>query len=168
MSVYAKIGYESPGAPKKGLTVFDQRIFGIIAGVCADEASKIGEVEISIDDLKSRSRVHEIAMARQIFFNIVWREYSGRNISLKDIGRYMGRDHSTVLHSLRVHENYFQTRDELYMSLYTRCRLIYSEALNALSDGLPSEIDRLSKDIMVLELRRKELLDELRNKQDGK
>ncbi|MFP4544239.1 MAG: chromosomal replication initiator protein DnaA [Candidatus Kapaibacterium sp.] len=63
--------------------------------------------KIQIDMLESKSRKHEIALARQMAMYLAKQLTS---MSLKSIGStFGGRDHSTVLHSCQTIENYLVT-----------------------------------------------------------
>jgi chromosomal replication initiator protein len=55
--------------------------------------------KISVDDLQSRSRKKTIAFPRQVSMFLA-RKYT--ELGLAEIGRVFNRDHSTVLHSIRV------------------------------------------------------------------
>jgi chromosomal replication initiator protein len=57
------------------------------------------QFNINIDELKSRTRKRSIAFPRQIAMYLT-RKYT--EISLADIGSLYNRDHSTVLHAIRV------------------------------------------------------------------
>jgi chromosomal replication initiator protein len=62
---------------------------------------------IAIENLESKSRKHEIALARQMAMYLA-KQYT--ELSLKSIGSFFGnRDHSTVLHSCTTIENYLCT-----------------------------------------------------------
>jgi len=83
---------------------------------------------IDIEDMESNSRKHEIALARQMAM------YLAKNLtrlSLKNIGAaFGGRDHSTVLHSLKTIDNYLFTDSSFkneYQSIHKKC-LNYIEA----------------------------------------
>ena len=62
---------------------------------------------LSPEDILSRSRDRSIAHARQ---EVIWRLYSARHpdgarrFSMPQIGRYLGQDHTTILHAIRAHE----------------------------------------------------------------
>ena len=72
---------------------------------------------ISINTIESKSRKHEIALARQMCMQI---SKKLTNLSLKSIGAHFGgRDHSTVLHSCRAIDNYLET-DKKVKSDYER------------------------------------------------
>lgn len=62
-----------------------------------------GQFNVSIQDLQSRSRKKSIAFPRQIAMYLA-RKHTGE--SLADIGRTFNRDHSTVLHSIKVVANH--------------------------------------------------------------
>lgn len=57
------------------------------------------EFKISIDELRSRSRKRAVSYPRQIAMFLT-RKYTEE--SLADIGSYYNRDHSTVLHAIKV------------------------------------------------------------------
>ena len=57
------------------------------------------QFKVSVSDLRSRSRKKVIAFPRQISMYLA-RKYTEEG--LVDIGRAFNRDHSTVLHSVRV------------------------------------------------------------------
>ncbi|MCL7489158.1 MAG: chromosomal replication initiator protein DnaA [Desulfobulbaceae bacterium] len=57
------------------------------------------QYKISLDELKSRSRKRSVAFPRQIAMYLT-RKYT--DSSLADIGSLYNRDHSTVLHAIRV------------------------------------------------------------------
>ena len=55
---------------------------------------------VSVEALLGQSRVGEIAQARQALMHRA--HAAGRGLS--QIGRWLDRDHSTVLHGVRAHE----------------------------------------------------------------
>jgi chromosomal replication initiator protein len=72
---------------------------------------------IAIDDMISKCRKHEIALARQMAMYLS-KKYTQH--SLKSIGSYFGnRDHSTVLHSCQTIENYIVTDKSVKLSFET-------------------------------------------------
>jgi chromosomal replication initiator protein len=62
-----------------------------------------GQFNVSIQDLQSRSRKKAITFPRQIAMYLA-RKFTEE--SLADIGRAFNRDHSTVLHSIKVVSNH--------------------------------------------------------------
>jgi chromosomal replication initiator protein len=58
-----------------------------------------GQFKVSVEDLRSRSRKRSIAFPRQVAMYLS-RKYTEE--SLTDIGRAFNRDHSTVLHAIKV------------------------------------------------------------------
>ena len=88
--VHGAAGYEP-----KPLTIDD------IKGVVGDYYG------LEVEQMESKSRKHEIALARQMAMYIAKQLTS---LSLKSIGsHFSGRDHSTVLHSRQTIENYLVT-----------------------------------------------------------
>lgn len=71
--------------------------------------------DVDIDLMKSPSRIHETALARQTAMNLLKTKLP---LSLNKIGQYFGnRDHSTVLSSMRAVEKSMYT-DPKYRNLY--------------------------------------------------
>lgn len=67
--------------------------------------------EISIDQLKSKSRKRDIVIGRQVAMYLA-KKYT--DVSLKDLGQvFGGRDHSTVIYSLKTVEDLLETDDKL-------------------------------------------------------
>ena len=72
------------------------------------------ECSIRVSDIANRSRKTEIVNGRFIFCGIM-KEYFG--YSLKKIGEFVGgRDHTTVIHSIREYRNRYDN-EENYRSL---------------------------------------------------
>ena len=81
--------------------------------------------DIPVEMLESKSRKHEIALARQMAM------YLAKNLtdlSLKNIGKnFGGRDHSTVLHSYSAIENYLVTDKEVKSAFETLLRKLKND-----------------------------------------
>jgi chromosomal replication initiator protein len=77
---------------------------------------------ITVEDMRSKSRKHEIALARQMAITLT---KNLTRLTLKQIGAaFGGRDHATVLHSIRTIENYCFTDQMVkkdYETLYNQC-----------------------------------------------
>jgi chromosomal replication initiator protein len=74
---------------------------GIIQQVCK-------RFEVTVKQMESKNRKREIVEPRQIVFYLLWRySYS----SLKTIGRYFNRDHTTVIHGRDTVQNLIDTDD---------------------------------------------------------
>lgn len=61
--------------------------------------------------LRSRTRQKDIVVARQLFFTLLKTDDYG---SLTTIGKLLGRDHATVLHSIKTIYNYIEVYDKKY------------------------------------------------------
>ncbi len=80
---------------------------------------------ISIEQIESKSRKHEIALSRQMCMYLA-KKFT--NLSLKAIGFHFGkRDHSTVLHSCTAIDNYLAT-DKFVRSDYEKLFSYCSES----------------------------------------
>jgi len=60
------------------------------------------ESAVTVDEILSKTRIQNIAEARQLFCYVV-RERFG--MPFAKIGRIIHRDHATVLHSMKAHRN---------------------------------------------------------------
>jgi chromosomal replication initiator protein len=68
-----------------------------------------------VELLAGKTRKHEIVLARQVAMYLAKQL---TNLSLKSIGSYFGgRDHTTVLHSIQMIENYFDTDQTVTQSV---------------------------------------------------
>jgi chromosomal replication initiator protein len=82
---------------------------------------------IDIEKIESKSRKHEIALARQMSMYLAKRF---TNLSLKAIGSHFGgRDHSTVLHSCTAIDNYLST-DKFVRADFEKLNQLCKEASN--------------------------------------
>ena len=63
----------------------------------------------------STSRKYYLVLYRQLFCYIAHKKYG---YSKSEIGRYLSKDHTTVIHSIRSVNNYFDTDDKLVKALY--------------------------------------------------
>ena len=72
------------------------------------------ECSIKVSDISSKTRKTEVVNGRFIFCGVM-KEYFG--YSLKKIGEFVGgRDHTTVIHSIREYKNRYQN-EEHYRSM---------------------------------------------------
>jgi hypothetical protein len=71
----------------------------IIFNPITEKSIRPGQFKVTINDLCSKSRKKAITFPRQISMYLA-RKYT--NQPLADIGRAFNRDHSTVVHSVRV------------------------------------------------------------------
>ena len=67
--------------------------------------------------VRSNSRKRELVWARNIFMVIARREYG---FSTTQIGFFLGRDHSTVVHSTERHDSSLTTKDIPYILWYKK------------------------------------------------
>lgn len=75
---------------------------------------------ISVDLMRSSRRTREIVIARQVYCYLA-KQMFGTRFTLKKIGLTIGeRDHTTVIHSVNTAEDYIDTNEQGFMSLYKR------------------------------------------------
>jgi hypothetical protein len=78
-------------------------------------------MELTEEMLRSRSRMYHIAVTRQLAMFIMYRHL---NHFLSQIGRYVGRDHSTIIYGVGVIESRIEV-DAAVANLYKRaCDLL--------------------------------------------
>lgn len=66
----------------------------------------------SVDEIKSKSRVSELVLVRQICYYIAYKEEC---YTFTYIGRELGgRDHTTVMHGVKKVVDYYTTKDGLF------------------------------------------------------
>ena len=76
-------------------------------------------------DILSKTRKREVVIARQLFCYLTMTFY---NYTLVQVGRFLNRDHSTVIHSVNAYTDYLQMK-------YKMETAIYEDAKNLLSIG---------------------------------
>lgn len=76
-------------------------------------------------DILSKTRKREVVIARQLFCYLTMTYY---NFTLVQVGRFLSRDHSTVIHSVNAYTDYLQMK-------YKNETAIYEDAKNLLSIG---------------------------------
>lgn len=85
--------------------------------------------DIDEDVLKGKGREREVVVVRQLIFYFL-RKYSKSN--LKKIGKYLYRDHATVLHSCRVVKNLIETD-----KVFEQKVLIIDHEVRQMLEGIP-------------------------------
>jgi len=72
----------------------------------------LGYYNITLKQLQSKSRIGKIVRARQVI-SVLMKKYI-KKLSLSEIGTFVNKDHSTVLHSIKAIKNAEFTKDFLY------------------------------------------------------
>lgn len=72
--------------------------------------------KVTQEELQSRCRKRKLCDARHMYCNIL---RTKMDYSLIDIGRTLGRDHTTVINSIKCHESLYGT-DEVYTRIYDK------------------------------------------------
>jgi chromosomal replication initiator protein len=78
----------------------------ILERILSDVSNKSG---ISEETLKSKTRIREVAEARQIYFK---RASQITKLSLAAIGKFVNRDHATVIHGIKAVNNIRELRQK--------------------------------------------------------
>ena len=113
--------YSYPGLKySTKLKVIDSDSIAISGRVNTDDIARtVSSVfTINIDKMFSKSRLHEVVCARRAFIAIVSEFF---NLTLSAIGKITNRDHATILHNNRQHQNWIGTYPE-YTALYEQAR----------------------------------------------
>lgn len=75
-------------------------------------AKTIGDsFRVTLDEMKSRNRKRPVTTARQISMYFMY--HSGR-YTLKMVGDFFGRDHTTVIHSLNTVKDLMETEPDFF------------------------------------------------------
>lgn len=91
------------------VSVLNYDVSHVIQGI--ERYKKVSEV-----DLKSRCRKREYCDARHMYCNILRNKM---DYSLINIGRTLGRDHTTVINSINNHNGLYET-DQKYKDTYDK------------------------------------------------
>lgn len=70
------------------------------------------EFGVNRKDLFTRTRKHEVVVARQLIFYVLYR--TSGHLSLSKVGSLFKRHHATVLHSIKQVDMIIETKDILY------------------------------------------------------
>jgi len=62
--------------------------------------------DVDRDDVLGRTRLHDCVLARHAFAKIA---KDNTTLTYAAIGRFLGRDHATILHSCKTADNYIET-----------------------------------------------------------
>lgn len=92
--------YRRPEPKPEGVTVY------LGARKMPDILRAVAETyDVSVEDIRGGARTRDLVTPRHIFCYLA-RELLSENFSLTAIGRFLGRDHTTVLHAVaRVRKN---------------------------------------------------------------
>ena len=114
--------------------------------------------EITGVDINEVSRKREIIEARAVYYKIL--KQIDKNKSLQSIGASVGKDHATVLHSLKNYDMFEQFNPTL--------KLFRKQILQRLNYASPEQILDMSKDeyIQSLQIDVMKLTDEIANLQE--
>ena len=72
------------------------------------------QFKVSVEGMKSRSRLRPVVTCRQMFFAIA----TDHGYTTKKMGDFLGRDHATAIHGRRAHKNNLRYMD--YRNIYER------------------------------------------------
>lgn len=85
-------------------SVRDKKLQTAAAAVCS-------LYDISVDQLREKTRKREIVMARALFY-VVCNKYFSKTMGTHSIAAFVGKDHATVLHGEKVVRDYWDTDKE--------------------------------------------------------
>lgn len=103
-----------------------------IEAACVRVFNRLFPLLDDVDTISGRTRVRQFVMLRQIFCYIAVNDYS---YGKSETGRYMLRDHATVIHSIKACENYmFQNHRE------------FMDAMISVKQELQKYVGNISKD----------------------
>ena len=79
--------------------------------------------EIIPHDILAQNRQRAISTARHLFCYVAYKHYG---YCLTAIGRFLNKDHSTVIHSINTYQNYLECNYKLEAKYYAQCKGILS------------------------------------------
>lgn len=91
---------------------------------------------LDIESLNLDTRKREIVMFRQIFFYLAVTKYS---YGKTETGRYLVKDHATVIHSIKVCENYMFTKHKEFLNAFNTINLFIDEYVGNISKNNTGE-----------------------------
>tara|TARA_R110000744_G_scaffold254866_1_gene370424 strand:+ start:70 stop:522 length:453 start_codon:yes stop_codon:yes gene_type:complete len=102
------------------LKVIDPDSIAISSRVTTDDIARTVSTVFTINtkEMFGKSRLHDTVCARRAFIAIVSEFF---NLTLSAIGKLTNRNHATILHSNRQHQNWIGTYSE-YTVLYEQAR----------------------------------------------
>ncbi|CAB4148834.1 Chromosomal replication initiator, DnaA C-terminal [uncultured Caudovirales phage] len=94
----------------------DAELTTILEAVCS-------VTEIIPHDILAQNRQRHISIARHLFSYVAYTHYG---YTLVAIGRFLIKDHSTVIHSINTFQNYLDCNYKLEAKYYEQCKRILS------------------------------------------
>lgn len=85
------------------------------------------EFEISEATIKGRSRKEKVVLARHIFAFIARVKFG---FSLPVIGKFINRDHTSILYFEKTGKDRIWTKDEVWLSWYNKALVVIARELN--------------------------------------
>lgn len=77
---------------------------------------KIMRTSCEFDDISERNNNYKLVMFRAIYYDVCRRN----NYKLEEMARFIGRDHSTALHSINRLNKKIRDNDRVYTKYYNR------------------------------------------------
>jgi chromosomal replication initiation ATPase DnaA len=94
----------------------DVELTTILEAVCS-------VTEIIPHNILAHNRQRHISIARHLFSYVAYTHYG---YTLVGIGRFLNKDHSTVIHSINTYQNYLDCNYKLEAKYYAQCKRILS------------------------------------------
>ena len=92
------------------------QLITILEAVCST-------TEIIPHDIIAQNRKRDISIARHLFSYVAYTHYG---YTLVAIGRFLNKDHSTVIHSINTFQNYLDCNYKLEAKYYAQCKRVLS------------------------------------------
>lgn len=80
----------------------------------------VGLTDYSVEDIMSKRRKHSVVEVRHI---CMWVLRKKTNNTMKDIGRYFNRDHSTVVYAVQLMDKRIYCKDVKVMTILNKVNL---------------------------------------------
>tara|TARA_R110000803_G_scaffold181734_1_gene244130 strand:+ start:94 stop:543 length:450 start_codon:yes stop_codon:yes gene_type:complete len=83
--------------------------------------------------LKENIRKQELVMHRQLFFYIT---YHAGVATKSRLGKYMNKNHATVINGINKIQNYFDTGDKIFLKIYNQITKKIEEHVGVISNNI--------------------------------
>ena len=113
--------------------------------------------EISIKDIRGKSRLREVTNARRIAMVLI---NDILRYNLSEIGRIFGKHHATVLHTFKVHNDLWDV-DKRYRQFFDLCAAALGVKGVSDSNNKDEIIEKLIARIEYLEEENRELIEQM-------
>ena len=103
-------------------------------------------IDLFKNDLSKKNRQRHNVYQRAVFFKLC-RDLTP--YALTDIGAVIDKDHASVLHGLKLFDNFKDWREDIYLSIYNEARLKLKQRYNFANPHLNMTIEERYKELFM-------------------